>query len=244
MRSLKYVLVGLGLTLAYMSPVRPASAGIVIDGTISSGEWAGATTAAIQRGGTAYFKADTNYVYAAFDITGWTSAMGAASQGNLLGFGVWGANGGFGTSDGVEFNQSTTQQAWGGEAPSGTMNGLLSRYAINTVRQGSIPPDLLAADSFATGNRVWEVRMPISSMNVSVGGSIWAIGSINYNGFVNWYPATSPADFPTTYVQIPIEAAPVPEPGTFTIAAIGLAGMVMAARKKLGDSPRVNSKRQ
>jgi uncharacterized membrane protein YebE (DUF533 family) len=81
-------------------------------------------------------------------------------------------------------------------------------------------------------------------MNVSVGGSIWAIGSINYNGFVNWYPATSPADFPTTYVQIPIEAAPVPEPGTFTIAAIGLAGMVMAARKKLGDSPRVNSKRQ
>lgn len=244
MRSLKYVLVGLGLTLAYMSPVRPASAGIVIDGTISSGEWAGATTAAIQRGGTAYFKADTNYVYAAFDITGWTSAMGAASQGNLLGFGVWGANGGFGTSDGVEFNQSTTQQAWGGEAPSGTMNGLLSRYAINTVRQGSIPPDLLAADSFATGNRVWEVRMPISSMNVSVGGSIWAIGSINYNGFVNWYPVTSPTGFPTTYVQIPIEAAPVPEPGTFTIAAIGLAGMVMAARKKLGDSPRVNSKRQ
>ena len=244
MRSLKYVLVGLGLTLAYMSPVRPASAGIVIDGTISSGEWAGATTAAIQRGGTAYFKADTNYVYAAFDITGWTSAMGPDSQGNLLGFGVWKANNGFGTSDGVEFNQSTTQQAWGGEAPSGTMNGLASRYLINNIAQGSIPPDLLAKDSFATGNRVWEVRMPISSMNVSVGGSIWAIGSINYNGFVNWYPATSPADFPTTYVQIPIEAAPVPEPGTFTIAAIGLAGMVMAARKKLGDSPRVSSKRQ
>lgn len=243
MRSLKYVLVGLGLTLACMSPVRPASAGIVIDGTISSGEWAGATTATIQRGGTAYFKADTNYVYAAFDITGWTSAMGAASQGNLLGFGVWGANGGFGTSDGVEFNQSTTQQAWGGEAPSGTMNGLLSRYAINTVRQGSIPPDLLAADSFATGNRVWEVRMPISSMNVSAGDSIWAIGSINYNGNTNWYPATAPTGFPSTYLEIPIEAAPVPEPGTFTIAAIGLAGMVMAARKKLGDSPRVSSKR-
>ena len=124
------------------------------------------------------------------------------------------------------------------------MNGLASRYLINTVAQGSIPLDLLAADSFATGNRVWEVRMPISSMNVSVGGSIWAIGSINYNGFVNWYPVTSPTGFPTTYVQIPIEAAPVPEPGTFTIAAIGLAGMVMAARKKLGDSPRVNSKRQ
>jgi PEP-CTERM motif len=244
MRSLKYVLVGLGLTLACMSPVRPASAGIVIDGTISSGEWDGATTATIQRGGTAYFKADTNYVYAAFDITGWTSAMGPASQGNLLGFGVWGANGGFGTSNGVEFQQSTTQQAWGGEAPSGTMNGLLSRYAINTVRQGSIPPDLLAADSFATGTRVWEVRMSISSMNVSVGDSIWAIGGINYNGNVNWYPATAQEGFPDTYVQIPIEAAPVPEPGTFTIAAIGLAGMVMAARKKLGDSPRVSSKRQ
>jgi hypothetical protein len=249
MRSLKYALVGLGLTLAYMSPVRPASAGIVIDGTISSGEWAGATTAAIQRGGTAYFKADTNYVYAAFDITGWTSAMGPASQGNLLGFGVWKANNGFGTSDGVEFQQAQTAASWGSTPlnplpPSGTMNGLASRYLINTVAQGSIPLDLLAADSFATGNRVWEVRMPISGMNVSVGGSIWAIGSINYNGFVNWYPATAPTGFPDTYVQIPIEAAPVPEPGTFTIAAIGLAGMVMAARKKLGDSPRVSSKRQ
>ena len=247
MRSLKYVLVGLGLTLAYMAAVRPASAGVVIDGTISSGEWDGATTAAIQRGGTAYFKADTNYVYAAFDITGWTSAMGAASQGNLLGFGVWKANGTAGPGGtGVEFQQSTTQQAWGGEAPSGTMNGLLSRYAINTVRQGSIPPDLLAKDSFATGTRVWEVRMSISSMNVSVGDSIWAIGGINYNGNMNWYPDPSPGAFPANYVQIPIEAAPapVPEPGTFTIAAIGLAGMVMAARKKLGDSPRVSSKRQ
>jgi hypothetical protein len=244
MRSLKYVLVGLGLTLACMSPVRPASAGIVIDGTISSGEWAGATTATIQRGGTAYFKADTNYVYAAFDITGWTSAMGPASQGNLLGFGVWKVNNGFGGT-GVEFQQSTTAAAWGGGAASGTMNGLQSRYLINNIAQGSIPPDLLAKDSFATGTRVWEVRMQISSMNVSVGDSIWAIGSINYDGKVNWYPATSPTNFPTTYVQIPIEAAPapVPEPGTFTIAAIGLAGMVMAARKKLGDSPRVSSKR-
>jgi hypothetical protein len=244
MRSLKYVLVGLGLTLAYMSPVRPASAGIVIDGTISSGEWDGATTATIQRGGTAYFKADTNYIYAAFDITGWTSAMGAASQGNLLGFGVWKVNNGFGGT-GVEFQQSTTAAAWGGGAASGTMNGLQSRYLINNIAQGSIPPDLLAKDSFATGTRVWEVRMQISSMNVSVGDSIWAIGSINYDGKVNWYPATSPTNFPTTYVQIPIEAAPapVPEPGTFTIAAIGLAGMVMAARKKLGDSPRVSSKR-
>jgi hypothetical protein len=245
MRSLKYVLVGLGLTLAYMAAVRPASAGIVIDGTISGGEWTGATTAAIQRGGTAYFKADTNYVYAAFDITGWTSAMGAASQGNLLGFGVWKVNNGFGGT-GVEFQQSTTTAAWGGGAASGTMNDLQSRYLINNIAQSSISADLLAKDSFATGTRVWEVRMPISSMNVSVGDSIWAIGGINYDGKVNWYPATSPTGFPTTYVQIPIEAAPapVPEPGTFTIAAIGLAGMVMAARKKLGDSPRVSSKRQ
>jgi hypothetical protein len=61
-----------------MSPVRPASAGIVIDGTISSGEWDGATTATIQRGGTAYFKADTNYVYAALllKVTSWDLVCG------------------------------------------------------------------------------------------------------------------------------------------------------------------------
>ncbi|MEI8212699.1 MAG: hypothetical protein WCI02_11165 [Planctomycetota bacterium] len=175
--------VGLGLALLHLSALQPASAGItMIDGTISPGEWSGATTAAIQGGGTAYFKADTNFVYAAFDITGWTSAMGAASQGNLLGLGVWGANAGYGTSNGVEFQQSTDIQSWGGGAASGTMNGLLSRYSINTIGQPSIPADLQAADSFATGNRVWEVKMPISSMNLQAGDSIWAIGGINYNG--------------------------------------------------------------
>ena len=235
MNILKSVFVGLGLALVHLSAVQSASAGLIVDGTISSGEWTGATTAAIQGGGTAYFKADTNYVYAAFDVTGWTSAMGAASQGNLLGFGVWGANNGYGSSNGVEFQQSTTQQAWGGSAPSGTMNGLLSRYAINTVGQGSIPADLLAADSFATGHRVWEVQAPISSMNVHAGDSIWAIGGINYNGVVHWYPATKTSGFPSTYVEIPVQAAaaaPVPEPGSFALAALGVSGIVMVARRR------------
>jgi len=222
--------VGLGLALLHLSALQPVSAGItVIDGTISPGEWTGATTAAIGGGGTAYFKADTNFVYAAFNITGWTSAMGAASQGNLMGLGVWGANAGYGTSNGVEFQQSTTPAAWGGSAQSGTMNGLASRFAINTVSQPSIPAALEAANSFATGNRVWEVKMPISSMNLQVGDSIWAIGGINYAGKTNWYPAVNPF---TNYVQIAIQAAPVPEPGTLAISAC-LTGMVMVARRRM-----------
>ena len=44
-----------------------------IDGVIEEGEWADAATATIGNGGgTAYFIADTSYIYGAFDITGWT----------------------------------------------------------------------------------------------------------------------------------------------------------------------------
>jgi hypothetical protein len=215
----------------------PAASAVTIDGTIGAGEWAGATTVTIGGGGTASFLADPNYVYGAFDITGWTAAMGAASQGNLLGFGVWKANQGYATSPGVEFQQSTTQAAWGNDGNSGTMNGLVSAFRINAQSPPalSIPGDLIAADSFATGNRVWEVKMPISSMAVTWGDTIWLVGGINYNGKTNWYPSTFLVNGNLDYAPLTLSAAPgaVPEPATWAlmIAGFGLTGAAMRRRR-------------
>ena len=203
---------------------------VTIDGTIDVGEWLGAASYTIGGGGgTAYFKADTNYIYGAFDITGWTTAMGADSGGNLLGFGAWKVNGQSGSGKtGVEFQQSTTAAAWGGDGNSGTMNGLVSAFRLNgqIPPAGSIPGDLQAMDLFATGHRVWEVKMPIGTMGVKAGDTVWVVGGINYDKATHWYPAA----FPTTwsqYAPVNVEASPaVPEPAFFQMGALlGMSGL-------------------
>ena len=198
---------------------------VTIDGTIDVGEWLGAKTATIGNGGgTAYLKADTNYIYGAFDITGWTAAMGPAAHGNLLGFGVWKVNGGYGSSPGVEFQQATDKAAWGGDGPSGTMNGLQSAFRLSTVLQSSIPGSLQAMDSFATGHHVWEVMMPISTMTVSAGDTVYVVGGINYGGNTNWYPSEL---LWSSYAPVNVEASPaVPEPAFFQMGALlGMSGL-------------------
>ena len=205
-----------------------------IDGTITAGEWIGATTLTIGNGGgTAYVMADTSFIYGAFDITGWTSAMGAASQGNLLGFGVWGANNSYPLPPGVEFQQATDAASWGGDGSSGTMTGLVSAFRINaqTPPAALIPASLEAMDSFATGHRVWEVKMPISTMAVSAGDTIWVVGGINYQGQAHWYPDTF---FPGLSGYAPIQVTAVPEPETYAmmLAGLGFLGAVVARRRR------------
>jgi hypothetical protein len=222
-----------GLVAMMLSSGAAMAAGI--DGVIDAGEWTGAATYTIGNGGgTAYLKADQNYIYGAFDITGWTSAMGAASNGNLLGFGVWKVNGGYGTSAGVEFQQATDKDSWGGDGPSGTMNGLDSAFRLSTVLQGAIPGDLQAMDSFATGHRVWEVMMPIGTMGVSVGDTIYAVGGINYDGLSHWFPDYFPTGGWNQYAPVRVEAAATPEPASMLLLGfglIGLAGFSMRRKK-------------
>lgn len=224
MRRFMIVLCASAMMFAMVGTVQAA---INIDGTITAGEWTGAATYTIGNGGgTAYFKADTSFIYGAFDLTGWTAAMGAGSQGNLLGFGVWKTSGGYGVN-GVEFQQSTTPAAWGGDGLSGTwsssdtLNGLASAWRINAQSPpaNSIPGSLQAADnSFAGGHRVWEVMMPISTMGVSAGDTIWVVSGINFEGQQHWTPSDFISSQYTSYAPVPVEAgAAVPEPTTIIV---------------------------
>jgi hypothetical protein len=208
------------------------AATVSIDGTITAGEWTGATAATIGNGGgTAFFFADTSYVYGAFDITGWTSALGAGSIGNLLGFGVCSTNNSY-PGDCVEFQQSTLAAAWGGDGISGTMNGLLSAFRLDAQSPPavSIPGDLQAMDSFATGHRVWEVRIPISSMAI-VGDTVWVVGGINYDAQQHWYPDTV---LPSFVGYLPVSVSPVPLPAAAWLMLTGLGGLGAMARRKSG----------
>jgi hypothetical protein len=219
------------VTAALAFAATGAAAAVVIDGMFTAGEWDGATTATIGNGGgTASFFADTNFIYGAFDITGWTSAMGAASQGNLLGFGVWSLDNGY-PGDGVEFQQSTDAAAWGG-GTSGTMNGLLSAFRLDAgAPEASIPGTLQAMDSFATGHRVWEVMMPISSMTI-VDNKVWVVGGINFDGKTHWYPESYGQTF-MGYIEVPVLAAvPLPAAAPFLLTALGGLGLFGWRRKR------------
>ena len=207
-----------------------ASAVITIDGTISSGEWAGASTFTIGTQGTgasvgtAYVRADQNYAYAALDITGWTAAMGAASGGNLLGFGLEKGTGNYPAGTWIEFQQSTTPAAWGGGGQSGPIDGQVAAFRLNTVIQGSLPGDLQSVDSFVTGHRVWEVAMPLALLGgLNAGDTLNLVGGINFNSTAHWYPAAFGAVPYSSFDQSNyghITVSTVPEPSTCIAGAL------------------------
>lgn len=202
----------------------------VIDGVISPGEWTGATSVVIGNGGgTGYLKADNSYIYAALDITGWSAASGVGSIGNLLGFGVWKVNGGAFASAGVEFQQSTNASLVG---PTPTLlNGLLSGWRVTalsggtyqTAYQASLPADLMAMDSFATGHRVWELKVPISLLGASPGDTIYVAGGIDYDAVSHWYPDYALTSGFTQFAPVTLPGGPVPVPVPGSLALIGTA---------------------
>ena len=187
--------------------------------------------------GTAYLKADQNYLYAAFDITGWTTAPNMMN-GNLLGIGAWTVNGQAGSIPGVQFQEATAAANWGGGGSSGSIDGEVGAWRTGptgSTLQGSLPADLLSATSFATGNRVWEAQVPISSLGLSAGSTLYVVGGINFGGVTYWYPNQAGLFGPPgNYAAITVEAAaPVPEPTTMIAGALLLLPFGASALRRM-----------
>jgi hypothetical protein len=86
-------------------------------------------------------------------------------------------------------------------------------------------------DSFGSGHRVWEVMMPISSMGVSAGNTIYVVGGINYAGSQHWYPAEL---LWASYAPITVEAgASVPDGGSMVLLLGSALTGLAALRRKL-----------
>ena len=86
-------------------------------------------------------------------------------------------------------------------------------------------------DSFATGHRVWEVMMPISSMGI-VDNTIWVVGGINYDKTTHWYPEAFGQTF-NGYIPVSVTAAvPLPAAAPFLLTALGGLGLFGWRRKR------------
>jgi hypothetical protein len=235
---MRRILLALALTVVLAAPAMAGPASVNIDGTIGATEWTGAATYTIGNGGgTAYFFADTSFIYGAFDLTGWTeSDLSVTTHGFLLGFGVWKTSGGYGVN-GVEFQQGSSESVWGGDGNSGTMNGLVSAWRINAQSPpaASIPGTLQAANAF-TDHRVWEVMMPISTMGVSGGDTIWVVSGIDYGGLSHWTPSDFISSHYTSYAPVTVGGgASVPDGGaTLMLLGSALVGLGALRRKFRG----------
>lgn len=227
------IVLGLGL---FVSSI--ANASIIINGDLSPGEWDGASIYDIQTNGPgaivgkAYLKADLNYVYGGFDITGWTSAMGADSHGNILGMGV--------TFNGkwVEIQQSTNI-SFGPHV----QNGLYTRYRQEFSDAGFLPTGLEGFASFTTGanaHRVWEAKIPLAYLGATGGDTIYVAGGIDFDSKGHWYPAALTSNFvPANYAPFTLPASSngvVPEPGSIVI--FGTMGLIMLARRSRRNNQR------
>ncbi len=204
-------------TFAVMLVTTPAAMAVTIDGTISPGEWSGATTYNVGTdsgltpvSGTVLLVADAQYLYAALDLTAYTTST--SHHGDNLGIGVQKGTGGYPSGSWVEFNEADTQP---GQWPfsSGTIDGRTALWQINQVAQPSLPGDLLAVTSWDTGHRVTELRIPLSALG-GLGGcdAINVTGDVDFNFAQHWYPAAVPTSWdPADYAHLTVlPCTPVP----------------------------------
>jgi hypothetical protein len=221
-------------------------AGIVIDGTISPGEWDTATSFIIGTGGgggTAItgdevkVLATPSYVYALFNHPDSTDdRLGQNIHGNdQTSLNINPTAGGWGFPYDIIFQTGSDPAAWGGTS-SGTIDGWETQWSLNvggtTTQQGSLPADLQVATTYTGTDKIMEWCLPLNSIAPSVGDTLLIGGAIDI-GDQNSYPYPTGLDWgdPDTFGETTV----TPVPGTMLLLGSGLIGLV-AFRKKYRKS--------
>ena len=232
------------LFLAILGASAISASAVTIDGTIGAGEWTGPGVVTVTIGtgwsypssssGTAYLRADQNYLYAALDMTGYTAGM---DHGNVIGISASQGSPPFNmpatATAWVEFSESTNSAWWAG-GPTGSIDGQFGQWNITGVKQTSFL-DLLAATDWTSGHRITEFQIPLSGLGgLTVGETIWVSGVENWAGTGHIIPDTMPLTWNSNnYVAMQVEAgAATPDGGTTLVLLGGALTGLGALRRK------------
>lgn len=207
-----------------------ASTPILLTGTFSPGEWAGAGTLPIP-GGYLMVKNDYQYLYLALDLVSDTGNSPGVGDYFWLSFDV---NGNRSITPNVDVNYGiypTLPIRMGRQfyLGPGTWTGLLNQPTSSMARQAFGP-----GGASPTPHRTWEMRIDLSELGLPHGG-IQALTALHFGlrvastspGFTYDYPVNFYNDF-SNLPEIVLAAGPQDPYGTYAGAVIGGVGLVAA----------------
>ncbi|HDZ54688.1 MAG TPA: hypothetical protein ENI19_02650 [Candidatus Nealsonbacteria bacterium] len=188
-----------------------------IDGVIDAGEWDEASVVTVANGkGTVSMMADTNYLYAAFDILDSTDArLGQNTSGNdQQGLNINPGPGPWGKPYDIVFQTGADACAFTTPVPdnpcvsSGLSDGWQTEWVINGTQVMSLPGDLETKTLFGGGRRVSEWKIPLASIAPEAGDELKIGGAANVDGTYNPYPVGLDWNDVNTFYVLLIPAYP------------------------------------
>lgn len=207
---MKKLIVAFVMVVALTLVSATGASAVTVDGTISSGEWDGATPIPVTSGmGTVSVIPETGYLYVLFDLNDSTDARTSypSERGNdQISININPTDGGpWGFPYELIFETSALSSEdgghhvlpWNPKVNSGTLDGWATRWFPNNA-QNALPSDLESSTTYSGGKRITEWKLPLPSRcslgdELKVGGAVDVGdgGSYVYPIGLNWSDAST-----------------------------------------------------
>jgi len=163
-------------TMAVITPTAIANAqppNITIDGTITAGEWDGATLISVASDkGTVKVLVTTDYLYMLLEVQDSTdNRIGQGTGNDKTSVNINPTPGGsWGKPYDIIFEMGTDAASWGG-FNAGTIDGYKTNWVVKGVQQ-TLPTDLKAVTLYSGGRKTTEWKIPLATIGLSLGGTL------------------------------------------------------------------------